>query len=69
MEYEVQTPLKSELPDGRVGINARVIRISDNVEVGKFLHIAADQDAAEAFIAAISEQLTAHELFTPNEHL
>lgn len=68
MAYRLQTPLQSELPDGRVGINARVIRISDNVEVGKFLHIAADQYAAEAFIAAISEQLTAHDLFIPNEH-
>jgi ribosomal 50S subunit-recycling heat shock protein len=68
MDYKLQTPLKSELPDGRVGINARIIRISDNVEVGKFLHIAADQDAAEAFITAISEQLTAHASFIPNEH-
>lgn len=66
--YRLQTPLKSELPDGRVGINARVIRISDNVEVGKFLHVAADQDAAEAFIAAISEQLTAHPSFIHNEN-
>jgi len=68
MEYRLQTALKSELPDGRVGINARVIRISDNVEVGKFLHIAADQDAAEAFITAISEQLTAHALFIRNDN-
>jgi ribosomal 50S subunit-recycling heat shock protein len=68
MEYRLQTPLQSELPDGRVGINARVFRISDNVEVGKFLHIAADQDAAEAFIAAISEQITVHPSFIPNEN-
>jgi ribosomal 50S subunit-recycling heat shock protein len=68
MSYKLNAPLKSELPDGRIGINARVIRIEDEIEVGKFLHIAADQEAAEAFITAISEQLTAHPLFIPNEH-
>jgi ribosomal 50S subunit-recycling heat shock protein len=66
--YKLHNLLNSLLPDGRVGINARVIRISDDVEVGKFLHIAADQDAAQAFITAISEQLTAHASFIPNEN-
>ncbi len=68
MKYKLHNLLNSPLPDGRVGINARVVRISDDVEVGKFLHIADNQDAAEAFITAISEQLTAHDLFIPNDN-
>jgi len=68
MNFRLQTILQSELPDGRVGINARVIRIEDDIEVGKFLHIASDQDAAIAFITVISEQLISHPLFIPNEH-
>jgi ribosomal 50S subunit-recycling heat shock protein len=68
MAYKLNAPLKSQLPDGRVGINARVIRIEDEIEVGKFLHIAEDAKAAEAFITDISEQLTAHPDFKPNEN-
>ena len=60
----------SILPNGITAVNARVIRTSDNVEVGKFLfpRSANEPLTAGQFIDEITAQGVNHDSFKPNSN-
>ena len=57
---------QSTIGNGRVGINARIIRTSDGVEVGKILVLKSIDEAA-AYIASVNALLDTHPDFKRNE--
>ena len=69
MEYNIIIN-SSTLPNGKTAVNARVIRNSDKVEVGKFLFPrSADEPlTAGQFIDEITVQGVNHPSFIPNSN-
>jgi hypothetical protein len=57
----------STIGNNRVGINARIIRTEDSVEVGKILAVKPIDEGA-AYVASVNELLDQHPDFKPNEN-
>jgi hypothetical protein len=58
---------ESTIGNDRVGINARIIRTSDSVEVGKILAVKPIDEGA-AYVASVNKLLEQHPDFKPNEN-
>ena len=66
MEYTARIT-QSTIGNDRVGINARIIRTSDGVEVGKILAVK-PLDEGAAYVASVNELLDQHPDFKRNEN-
>lgn len=66
--YKILKVNRSEVGGGRIGLNIRIGRVADDVEVGKVLTVVADADAADSLVAEVTAQLDGHPLFVPNEN-
>ena len=58
---------QSTIGNDRVGVNARIIRASDSVEVGKIL-VLKSIDEADEYITSVNELIDQHPDFKPNEN-
>jgi ribosomal 50S subunit-recycling heat shock protein len=58
---------ESTIGNDRVGVNARIIRTSDSVEVGKIL-VLKSIDEADEYITSVNELIDQHPDFKPNEN-
>jgi hypothetical protein len=69
MEYNIVIN-SSTLPNGITAVNARVLRVEDRIEVGKFLFPRSADEALTAgqFIDEITEQGVNHPSFIPNSN-
>jgi ribosomal 50S subunit-recycling heat shock protein len=66
--YKILRTNRGPAGDGRIGINIRIGRKADDVEVGKVITVTANDAAADMLVAEVTEQLDRHPLFTPNEN-
>ena len=66
MSYKAKI-IASEIGTDRIGINARIIRSEDGVEVGKILSVKPASETP-AYTASVNELLDAHPDFEPNEN-
>ncbi len=66
MEYSANIT-QSAIGNGRTGINVRIIRTSDSVEVGKILTLLPTDEAA-AYVASVNELLDKHPDVKRNEN-
>jgi len=58
---------QSTIGNDRVGINARIIRTEDGVEVGKMLVLKSIDEAAD-YISSVNKLMDKHPDFKPNEN-
>ena len=66
--YKILRTNRGPAGGGRIGLNIRIGRVADDVEVGKVITVTADDAAADVLIAEVTEQLDGHRLFIPNEN-